>query len=71
MPTPVTRQDFPEIRWRGHWIWVPEEPIAPSGFMSDSPVSLALDFRTPDCSCKEELTICPPTSSQPSCAAST
>src|SRR5256885_7551229 len=25
----VTPQDFPEIRWRGHWIWVPEEPIEP------------------------------------------
>ena len=30
----VTPRDFPEIRWRGHWIWVPEEPITPSGFMS-------------------------------------
>jgi hypothetical protein len=26
----VNPQDFPEIRWRGHWIWVPEEPIEPS-----------------------------------------
>jgi len=34
MSTPVTPHDFPEIRWRGHWIWVPEEPISPSGFMS-------------------------------------
>ncbi|MBI1278219.1 MAG: Bacterial alpha-L-rhamnosidase [Anaerolineaceae bacterium] len=25
MSTPVTPQDFPEIRWKGHWIWVPEE----------------------------------------------
>jgi alpha-L-rhamnosidase len=24
----VTSKDFPEIRWRGHWIWVPEEKIA-------------------------------------------
>ncbi len=32
MPTAVTPHDFPAIRWRGHWIWVPEEPIAPSGF---------------------------------------
>ena len=31
---PVSAADFPEIRWRGHWIWVPEEPIAPRGFMS-------------------------------------
>jgi hypothetical protein len=29
----VTSHDFSEIRWRGHWIWVPEEPIAPNGFM--------------------------------------
>ena len=27
MPAPITPQDFSEIRWRGHWIWVPEEPI--------------------------------------------
>jgi alpha-L-rhamnosidase len=26
--------DFQEIRWRGHWIWVPEEPVEPSGFLS-------------------------------------
>lgn len=25
MSTPITAQDFPEIRWQGHWIWVPEE----------------------------------------------
>lgn len=30
----VTPQDFPEGRWRGHWIWVPEEPITPSGALS-------------------------------------
>ncbi len=24
----VTRKDFPEIRWNGHWIWVPEDKIA-------------------------------------------
>src|SRR5687767_11634889 len=24
---PITPSDFPEIRWHGHWIWVPEEPI--------------------------------------------
>src|SRR5919202_1528055 len=29
MPAPITAQDFPEIRWRGQWIWVPEEPIEP------------------------------------------
>ncbi len=27
---PITPHDFPEIRWQGHWIWVPEEPIEPS-----------------------------------------
>ncbi|GIV79692.1 MAG: hypothetical protein KatS3mg050_4086 [Litorilinea sp.] len=26
---PVTPADFDEIRWRGHWIWVPEEVIEP------------------------------------------
>ena len=25
--TLVTQADFPAIRWSGHWIWVPEEPI--------------------------------------------
>ncbi|MDQ5850871.1 MAG: family 78 glycoside hydrolase catalytic domain, partial [Chloroflexota bacterium] len=34
MSAPITPQDFPEIRWQGHWIWVPEEPIEPSGFLS-------------------------------------
>src|SRR3954454_23453946 len=29
MPRPVTPTDFPEVRWRGHWIWVPEERITP------------------------------------------
>lgn len=43
MPTPVTPHDFPEIRWRGHWIWVPEEPIAPSGFMG-----AGIDPRAPE-----------------------
>lgn len=27
MSVPVTPQDFTEIRWHGHWIWVPEEPV--------------------------------------------
>jgi len=27
MDTSVTLQDFSGIRWRGHWIWVPEEPV--------------------------------------------
>ena len=30
MDKPVTSNDFPEIRWRGHWIWIPEEPVVPS-----------------------------------------
>ena len=30
MNLPVAPDDFPEIRWFGHWIWVPEEPIVPS-----------------------------------------
>lgn len=31
MSTPITPKEFPEIRWRGHWIWVPEDqvPFAP------------------------------------------
>jgi len=29
MENSVTPQDFSEIRWRGHWIWVPKEPILP------------------------------------------
>ncbi len=29
MSTAVSPRDFPEIRWHGHWIWVPEEPITP------------------------------------------
>ena len=23
----VTPQDFPEIRWQGHWIWAPAEQV--------------------------------------------
>ncbi len=34
MPAPITPADFSHLRWRGHWIWVPEEPITPSGFLS-------------------------------------
>ncbi len=36
MSTPITPADFPQIRWRGRWIWVGEDPIAPSGFLSAS-----------------------------------
>lgn len=30
---PVTEHDFSEIRWRGHWIWVPEDQIEPGSFL--------------------------------------
>jgi hypothetical protein len=35
MSTQVIPQDFSEIRWRGHWIWVPadEDKIEPGGFL--------------------------------------
>jgi hypothetical protein len=33
MSEQVTAQDFPEIRWKGHWIWVPEEKIQMGGFL--------------------------------------
>ncbi len=26
----VSPADFPEIRWQGHWVWAPEEPVQPS-----------------------------------------
>lgn len=28
----ITSNDFSEIRWRGHWIWVPEEKVEMGGF---------------------------------------
>ncbi len=34
MTQPIAPDDFPEIRWRGHWIWLPEEPVEPQGFWS-------------------------------------
>lgn len=34
MSTPVTPNDFSEIRWRGHWIWT-EPPAMPSGLFAD------------------------------------
>ena len=27
MSVPSTPQDFPEIRWKGHWIWTPEDQL--------------------------------------------
>ena len=32
----VIHLDFPEIRWYGHWVWVPEEPVIPSGGFAGS-----------------------------------
>ena len=32
----VTPADFAEIRWRGHWIWAPEEVVQPGGALSSS-----------------------------------
>jgi alpha-L-rhamnosidase len=32
MSTPVTPNDFPEIRWRGHWIWAEPPAISSSPF---------------------------------------
>src|SRR4051794_16360885 len=37
MSAPVTSQDFSEVRWRGHWIWVPEEPVTPGSPISFGP----------------------------------
>lgn len=34
MHNEITPNDFPEIRWRGHWIWV-EPPAPPSRFFGD------------------------------------
>jgi len=34
MSRQITPQDFAEIRWRGNWIWVPEETISPGGFLA-------------------------------------
>src|SRR5512136_2869564 len=39
MSAPITSSDFSEIRWRGHWIWVPEEPIT-----FGSPFSFAVNL---------------------------
>lgn len=41
MSEPVTPHDFSEIRWRGHWIWVSEEPAEPSGFWSSGGIPQA------------------------------
>jgi alpha-L-rhamnosidase len=34
MPKPISESDFPGVRWHGHWIWLPEEQVSPSGFWS-------------------------------------
>lgn len=36
MSTPIGPQDFSEIRWRGHWIWVPQQPVELGAFVSFS-----------------------------------
>ena len=51
MSQPITPQDFAEIRWRGHWIWLPEEAAEPRGFWSagvnrDAPESHGLFRKT-------------------------
>lgn len=39
--TAIGPHDFPVIRWRGHWIWVPEERITPgSPFLGSAPPPL-------------------------------
>src|SRR5262249_6189017 len=51
MTDPVTPQDFSEIRWRGHWIWVPEQQIVPGSPFHDDRQSPASEahalFRKP------------------------
>lgn len=37
MSEPITPHDFPAIRWHGQWVWVPEEPVRPSGFWQADP----------------------------------
>jgi hypothetical protein len=39
----VTPADFSEIRWRGHWIWAPEERVQPG-----SPFAAAIDPNAPE-----------------------
>ena len=39
----VTPDDFSEIRWKGHWIWVPEEQAAPGDLMA----SLTAEYDVP------------------------
>lgn len=34
MGTPIGPHDFSEIRWRGHWVWVPEQRIERGSFIS-------------------------------------
>ena len=43
MSDPITVLDFPEIRWNGHWIWVPEEPVA-----RGDPILQSIDPRAPE-----------------------
>ena len=43
MSTEITPHDFPNLRWQGHWIWVPEEPITPTG-----PLSARINLHAPE-----------------------
>lgn len=43
MSAPITVNDFPEIRWQGHWIWVPEEPVQPGESFSSEAQFQALE----------------------------
>lgn len=45
MSAEITSQDFPEIRWQGHWIWLPEEPISITGSIS---ASASINLQAPE-----------------------
>ncbi|MEZ4635375.1 MAG: alpha-L-rhamnosidase N-terminal domain-containing protein [Caldilineaceae bacterium] len=34
MDPTISLQRFPEIRWHGHWIWIPEQKIVPAGMFT-------------------------------------
>lgn len=44
MPTEITPNDFDEIRWRGHWIWTPEDKLPPGDFIGGG----AVDTKRPE-----------------------
>jgi hypothetical protein len=43
MSQAVSPSDFSEIRWRGHWIWAPEEVVQPG-----NPFAAAIDPNAPE-----------------------